>query len=270
MRKRRISATVIILVGALTIAWPSRPAHAWAFVDYSALAQRAAQFIRAIAQFRQLVRAGRDSLAAFKSAYEGLKDWKQMGWVDTLELVNMPWFDGVEGIDEIRNVTTLTVMSADQSMALWSDVKGLANWKTSPRYQKDPWYKKRVDALMRQSKRAKAQRAALLRQMQRQNKQLIDDVKKIKSAREAMADEHRLAGLQRRPVNTAKVSALQSEIAAIEAKYQGENLVLRNQQAIMFLVGDDEAQRFYEDTLERGWIQQNRTGMRDIGRGFAK
>lgn len=258
-----------VLVGMLALA-PVRKAQAWAFVDYSALAQRLALFLQYMVQFRQLLRAGQDSLAAFNSAYEGLRDWKSMGWVDTLELVNMPWFDGVEGIDEIRNVTTLTVMSADQAMALWKEAEGIQDWRRNPRYQRDPWYRRKVDSFLRQSKRARAQRAALLRQMQRQNRQLIEDVKKIKSAREKIAEEHKAAEVGKRPVNQAKMGALQGEIAAIEAKYHGEDLVLRNQQAIMFLVGDDEAQQFFIETLDRGWLEQNRQGMRDFGRGFSR
>ena len=259
----------VTLVVAIVFA-PVRRAEAWVFVDVSALTQRLALFVQYMVQFRQLLRAGQDSLAAFKSAYEGLKNWKNMGWVDTLELVNMPWFDGVEGIDEIRNVTTLTVMSADQAMALWTEAEGARDWRKNPRYQRDPWYKNKVDSYFRQSKRARAQRAALLRQMQRQNRQLIEDVQKIKGAREQIAAEHQQADRAKRPVNQAKVAALQGEIAALEAKYHGEDLVLRNQQAIMFLVGDDEAQRFYLETLDRGWLEQNREGMRDFGRGFAR
>jgi hypothetical protein len=249
---------------------PVKRAEAFAFVDYSALAQRLALFIQYMVQFRQLLRAGQDSLAAFKSAYEGLKNWKNMGWVDTLELVNMPWFDGVDGIDEIRNVTTLSVMSADQAMALWHDADGAKDWRKNPRYQTDPWYRRRVDALFRESKRAKAQRAALLRQMQHQNRQLIDDVKHVKDCKEQIAAEHKAADLAKRPVNQAKIGALEADIAATQAKYHGEDLMLRNQQAIMFLVGDDEAQRFYLETLDRGWLEQNHQRMNDFGRGLAR
>src|SRR5439155_1100314 len=149
MIKRTLS--VAVLVAAL-VAMPVRRAEAFAFVDYSALIQRLALFLQYMVQFRQLLHAGQDSLAAFKSAFE--------------------------------------------------------------------------------------------------------DVKKIKDCREQIAAEHKQADLAKRPVNQAKVGALEAEITAVQAKYHGEDLMLRNQQAIMFLVGEDQAQRFYLETLDRGWLEQ--------------
>ena len=86
-----------------------------------------------------------------------MSDWKNLGWRDTLDIVNMPWFDGVEGIDEVRNVTFLTVMSVDQAMALWDDTDSLSKLKANPRYKSDPWYRAKVDSLFRQSKRARGE-----------------------------------------------------------------------------------------------------------------
>jgi hypothetical protein len=96
--------------------------------------------------------------------------------------------------------------------------------------------------------------------MQMQNKAVSEDVKKIKRLRDAIEQEN-----QRSPVNQAKVSSLQAEITAVEARYKGEDLMLKNQQAIIFLVGEDEAQRAYLETRDRGWITSNNTRLRAFG-----
>jgi hypothetical protein len=111
-----------------------------------------------------------------------------MGWADTLQILQMPWFDGVDGIDEIRNVATLSVMTAGQIDQLWQNLDP-DSWKSNPRYRSDPWYRNKVNSLYRQSKRARATRAALLRQMQSQNAALTKDVAKIKALRDAIEEE---------------------------------------------------------------------------------
>lgn len=259
----RRTSVVAVIVAVLVASAPR--AEAITFHDAPAFAQRVAQFTQYLIQWRQIIGAARDHLAAFRSAYEGMKDWKSFGWLDTLDIVNMPWFDGVEGIDEVRNVTFHTVMSVDQAIALWDDADSLSKLKSNSRYRTDPWYRAKVDSLFRQSKRARAQRAALLRQMQAQNRALIEDVKKIKRLRDEIEKANK-----EKPVNQAKVTSLQAELAAVEAKYQGENIMLANQRAIMFLVGEDEAQRSYIETRDNGWIEQNKRGMRELGRGFAR
>jgi len=254
---------MLVLLAAMT--GSARRAHAWAFHDGPAAVQRVTQLTQFLIQTNQLIGTTRSYVNAFKRAYAGLKDWKHLGWVDTLQIVDMPWFDGVEGIDDIRRATYLTVMTADQAMKLWDNVDWLTSFRDNPRYRSDPWFRSKVDSLVRQSRRARATRAALLRQMSMQNQALIDDVKHIKRLRDAIEAENKQS-----PVNQAKVTSLQAELNAVEAKYQGQQIVLKNQQAIMFLVGEDDAQRVYLETRDRGWIERNNSRAIEFGRAFSR
>ena len=179
--------------------------------------------------------------------------------------MDLPWFDGVDGIDDIRRATYVSVMTVDQANALWDNLQYVDPWRTNPRYRTDPWFRAKVDSLLRQSKRARATRAALLRQMQMQNKAVSDDVAKIKRLRDAIELENKSS-----PPSQAKIASLQAEIAAVEARYKGEDLMLKNQQAIIFLVGEDEAQRAYLETRDRGWIIQNNKSLMDIGAAMSR
>jgi hypothetical protein len=92
-----------------------------------------------------------------------------------------------------------------------------------------------------------------------------DDVAKIKRLRDAIELENKSS-----PPSQAKIASLQAEIAAVEARYKGEDLMLKNQQAIIFLVGEDEAQRAYLETRDRGWIIQNNKSLMDIGAAMSR
>ena len=261
MKKLLLGVLVLAAVSA-----SSRHAEAqWEVHDLAAITQRATQFVQYMIQFNEMVTAARSHLEAFREVYEGMKDWRNLGWADILQLVDLPWFDGIDGIDDIRRATYVTVMGVQQAQALWNNVDYLDHWRSNPRYQTDPWFRAKVDSLLRQSKRAQATRAALLRQMQMQNKAVSNDVQKIKRIRDAIQQENKHS-----PVNQAKVASLQAEIAATEARYQGEDLMLKNQQAIIFLVGEDEAQRAYLETRDRGWIIQNNMRLRAFGPAMSR
>ncbi len=241
------------------------PAQAWVFHDGAAFAQRLAQYIQIMTQWRQAIKTGGDQLMAFKAAYMGLKDWRNFAWVDVVRLADSPWFDGIEGIDEIRSCTTLTVMTAEQAQGLWENAEFYNKMLLNPRYANDPWYRAKVQSLLRQSKKAQKVKTAVLRQFEIQNKELIEDVKKIRRVKQEIE-----AANQQSPVDAAKIASLQAELQATEAKFQGNSLILRNQQAIMFLAGENDAQKTFMETLDRGWIRGNTQALRKLGAGFAR
>jgi hypothetical protein len=71
-------------------------------------------------------------------------------------------------------------------------------------------------------------------------------------------------------VNQGKIASLQSELQATEAKYQGEGLQLANQRAIIFMVGQDDAQRVYLETRDRGWVNSNNAEIRKLGQAITR
>lgn len=260
---KRLLIAVALVVAMSGVA--RRAEAQWQVNDMAAITQRATQFVQYLIQFNQIINSAQDHLAAFKRVYDGLRNWRQLGWSDLLQIVDLPWFDGIEGIDDLRRATYLTVMGVTQAEGLWENVNYLDHWRLNPRYRTDPWFRAKVDSLLRQSKRARATRAALLRQMQMQNKAVNDDVLKIKRLRDAIEAEN-----QHHPVNQAKVTSLQAEIAATEAKYKGQELMVRNQQAIIFLVGEDEAERSYLEQRDRGWMRSNSQAIRSLGAAMAR
>src|ERR1019366_2030372 len=205
-RRKIMKKVVLGVVLILGISLPARQASAqWLVIDGAAIAQDVEEFLQIITQWNEVINTAHTSLQAFRDAYAGLKDWKHLGWVDTLQILQMPWLDGVDGIDEIRNVATLSVMSAGQIDQLWSNLNP-DSWQANPRYRNDPWYRNKVNSLLRQSKRARASRAALMRQMQSQNQALTTDIAKIKALRDQVQAENEKPTGSNGTVNTATLA----------------------------------------------------------------
>jgi hypothetical protein len=267
MKRLLLSALLIFTL----VSYSERRAYASGVpvIDAASIAEMVQEFVTMLIQFNEIINTAHGALQAFRDAYAGLKDWKNLGWVDTLQILQMPWLDGVDGIDEIRNVATLSVMGAGQIDQLWQNANP-DSWQSNARYRNDPWYRSKVNSLLRQSKRARATRAALMRQMQSQNAALTTDIAKIKALRDKIQAENEHPTGSDGTVDSAKIASLQAEIQALEAKHQGEGLQMANQRAIMFMVGQDDAQRVYLETRDRGWIDSNNKQVRALGQAIIK
>lgn len=240
----------------------AQPAEALVFKDVAAFLQRNAHYI---VQFRQLLSAAQDSRRTLMAAYAGLKDWKDLGWVDTLDLLHAPWFDGVDGIDDLRLASDLTVLNVEQAKKLFADLRDFDDLQRHPRYRRDGWFRTRVDSIRAISRRARSSRIAILRQMQQHNQALNADIKRVERLRRKIEDENKKS-----PVNQGLVSSLQGELAALQAKQDGERMMLVNQRAIMTLVGEENMTESFLEAVDGEWLGRNRKGFRNFGASFRK
>ena len=260
MRLKKLLGVSMLAV-VLTMA-SAREAEALVFKDVAAFLQRNAHYL---IQFRQLLAATRDTRKTLLAAYAGLKDWRNLGWVDTLDLVHAPWFDGIDGIDDLRLAADLTALNVEQAQKLFRDLKDFDDLQRHPRYRRDAWFRAKVDSIRRISRRARAHRLAILRQMQLQNQALSKDIARIRRLRDRIEQESKKS-----PVNQGLVSSLQGELAAVEAKYQGENMMIVNQRAIMTLVGEENMHESFREATDGEWLGTNRSGLREFGASFRR
>jgi hypothetical protein len=272
---RRLVGLACLALVCCAVSWPRRAEAIFGVgdvvVDIQAVIQRMTQFAAAIAQFRAIVRSGQESLEMMRSAYDGLKNWRNLGWIDTLQIVDAPWFDNVEGIDDIRAAVMTTTMSVEGVVNLWADLGAFDKYLSDPRYRKDAWFRSKVNSLIRQSRRARAVRIAVMRQIRQHNKALTADIKRVRRLRDEIqsANEDKVSG---KPVDTAKVQALQAELVALEAKTQSEGLMMTNQRILMGLAGDDEAHNEFMRMVQdrRTWSAGSATRLREFGLGFSR
>jgi hypothetical protein len=261
--QRRLVLLAAVVIVALVVG-PARRSEAvfgvadtGVFHDPIAFAQRASQFIENIAQVRAILSTAREEYDLVKGIWKGVKDWRSLDWIDTLDIFQAPWLDGVEGIDGIRQAALAASLSADQIKGLWSDLGDFAkDLEGSSRYQRDPWFRAKIRSLMRESQQARQTRLAFFRQLKAHNKRLSQDIKRLKElhdqVKEANAEE---------PVNMAKVATLQSQIAELEARGQSEGMSFQNQRALMLLAGADGAHEVYMEMLRESPTWQRHSGL---------
>jgi hypothetical protein len=242
------------------------------FHDPTAFIQRMTQFATAVAQLRAIVKGAREQVTLLQNAYAGLKNWRNLGWIDTLDIIQSPWFDQVEGIDDMRAAVLATSLSADQVQGLWGDLKDLHNWKEDPRYGKDFWFRMKIRALLRESQRARQVRTALFRQIKLHNKALTRDIARMKNLRGEIEKANTEAVAKKIPVDAAKVASLQAELTALEGKYQSEDLMLKNQRALMFMMGEDDAHQVFMDLMRDAptWRRESAASLSTFGAGFRR
>jgi hypothetical protein len=261
MRLRRRFCVVLLVATVAVLGRPKR-AEALVFKDVAAFLQRNSHYL---IQFRQLLSAAKDTRRTLLDAYTGLKDWRNLGWTNTLDLVHAPWFDDIDGIEDLRAVSDLTVLSVEQATKLIGDIQNFDDLRQHPRYRRDGWFRARVDSIRGISARARSRRVALLRQMQLHNRALTNDISRIKRIRDRIEEENK-----KTPVNQGLIMSLQGELAAVQAKYEGENMILVNQRAIMGLVGRENMDESFREATDGDWVGRNREGFRNFGRSFTK
>lgn len=237
------------------------------FHDPVAFAQRASQFIENIAQIRAILATAKEEYELVRGIWSGLKDWRNLEWVDTLDIFQAPWLDDVEGIDDIRRAALAASLSADQVKGLWSDLGILRGWGGTDRYRRDAWFRAKVRSLLRESQQARQTRMAFLKQLKEHNKQITKEIDRLKDLHELLKQAN-----AETPVNMATVAALQHEIAALEAKGKSEGMAFQNQRVLMLLAGADNAHEIYMDLLRESptWRRQSGIAMSAFGAGFRR
>jgi hypothetical protein len=251
---RRVLALAAFLAASFAF---ERTASAVIFEDLSAYLQRALHYL---VQFRQLVGAAKDMRETFINVYQGLKDWRNIEWKDALDVVYAPWFDEVEGIDELRTTVGLTVGNAELAEKIFRDLKNFNRLESSWRYDHDGWFRRRVNGMRTIHKRAAAHRRGVFRQLQMQNDALTKDVQKISKLRKRIEDESR-----KEPASQAVISALQSELAAVQARWNGQDMMLSNQRALLLMIGEENMSRSFEEMGEGDWTEDKTRGFDEFG-----
>jgi len=219
--KRIIQVGFISCVLALGLA---TPAHAMPVIDVAHIAQSIANTAQQIQQWSQYISQFRGYYATFNAVYYGIKNWKDMGWVDLLNLSELPCFDGVDGIDDIRNACSLTEMSVNDLQSIYTDIKWFDRMTKDPAYAKNDAFHERVRIMSLCSQRDMRRKMVITRvekNVQRENKALLTQSQVIEAQIESLAGED--------PVPTGAIAALQAKLAIIQTKMENNKQTLAAQ-----------------------------------------
>ena len=99
----------------------SRPADAYVLpvIDGASITEMVTEFVEVLVQWNEIINTAHTSLQAFRDAYAGLKDWKHLGWEDTLQIRTLQGSHVYQGCFTMGLGGSLTV-PANKTLEIWA------------------------------------------------------------------------------------------------------------------------------------------------------
>jgi len=182
-------------------------------IDPTHIATAIVNTAETIMKWADYIKNFKEYYATVNAVYQGLKNWQDMGWLDALKLVELPWFDGIPGIEDMRNVAGAVAMTAEELNSVFADVKWYQRMLNDPRFAANEGAKKRLQIMQRLSYRQMRRRMTItkaMKKLQEENEKLGKQLKDIQAQIEAESKKD--------PAPTATIQALAARIAGIQAK----------------------------------------------------
>jgi hypothetical protein len=211
----------LLLVTAGSRAQAQYPVYDWTNTTQSIM--NSADQIR---QWNQYLTQYREQFAMMYAVYQGVKDWRTMSWQDMLSVFELPWFDGISGIDDIRNVAGATGMTLDELMTTYNEVDKIHRMMSDPMYLQNQVYQAKCRLWATLYARVVRRRIALTKMHQKYLKQ----IQALQTqAQSIQANLEAYAGMD--PPPTAAIEILHTKLALINAQIAGNKEAIAAQEA---------------------------------------
>jgi hypothetical protein len=214
-----LTVAVFLAAGSATVARGQTPV-----TDIASIVQSIMNTGQQLQQWYQDIQQARQAYALAYAAYSGVKDWRSYGWMDALQCFELPWFDGIDGIDDVRNLASATGMSVQALQGIFKEVEIINRMKNDKLFMQNQAYQARMKIWSLTYGRVVRRRIALTRMSQQHQKdlqQLQAQEKTIQSQIENLS--------QQDPPPMAAIQGLQARLAGIQAKINGDNYALQEQ-----------------------------------------
>ncbi len=211
------------VVATLIVGMTVTPAAAqMAVIDPAHIIQSILGVLNQLQQWYQQIQKMRETYALAYAAYTGLKNWQGLGWVEALQLAELPWFDGVGGIEELRELAAAGTLSIQQLQAIFRESDQIKRMMNDPLYAKSQAYAAKVNLWAAHYSRVVKMRIAMSRTMKGHQ----DELEKLKSqAQLATAQIQALSGQDPAPIPA--IQALQGKLQAILVKIEANQGSMR-------------------------------------------
>lgn len=231
----------LLLVFGFTV-WTT-PVHAGIpVIDLTNIMQSVMNTADQLRYWTQQIKTAREQYAMVTAVAAGLKDWRNMQWSDTLQVFEMPWFDGISGIEDIRNLAAAGGMGLDELQSFFNETNKVQRMMNSPMYRENQLYAAKVRMWSICYTRVVRRRMALVKMHQ----QYLDDMNRLRAQQRTLQTLLE-AETNKEPPSQAVILSLQAKIALISAKMSGDKDAIQSQEEI---IKQQEAQEI-EDTNEK-------------------
>lgn len=211
------------LVATLLVGMAATPGRAQIPVtDFAHIMQSILNVLNQLEQWYQQIQKMRETYALAYAAYTGLKNWQGLGWIEALQLAELPWFDGVDGIEELRELAAAGTLSLQQLQAIFRESDQIKRMMNDPLYARSQAYAAKVNLWAAHYSRVVKMRIAMSRTM----KSHQDELEKLKSqAQLVTAQIQALSGQDPAPIPA--IQALQGKLQAILVKIEANQGSMR-------------------------------------------
>lgn len=195
----------LMLVGMITAAQPARAQ--WAVFDASVFAQTLSTAGTVIETLKQAQQA----YLFANAVYSVVKDPTAFGFVQILDMAQLPIFNGISGIDDLRDFATLTDMTVSELQALFSEFATIQRLMNDPSYRASQTRATLINLMAQASARERARKTAMATAMQQEQKSLnalAVQATKLGNQIQAAANAN--------PVNAGAIAAYQAQLALIQ------------------------------------------------------
>lgn len=203
------------IMGLLISGGSSQPAHAIPVVDMPHIATAVVNTADQIARWATYIQTFRGYYSTFNAVYQGIKNWNEMGWLDLLQLAELPCFDGLGGIDDLRNICSGVDMTVQDLNHIFSDVKWFERMMNDPAYAKSEAFRERTKIMRMCASRSMRRKMVITRVMkniQRENDRLQRQARTIQTNIQTCSAKE--------PVPTGEIQALNAKLLVIQTKMQ--------------------------------------------------
>ena len=254
------------LVLAFAILACANQTKAMPVIDAPHIAQAMINTADQIAKWGSYISTFRGYYATFNAVYHGINNWQGMEWLDMLKLTELPYFDNIPGINDIRNIAAATSLTVDELNLIFADLKWLERMANDPRYRQNQAMMERYRLMRIASQRHMRRKMVItqaLKRMQQENESHIRQLRAIQAQVESLSKQD--------PVPTASIMALQAKIASIQSKMQNNKDTLYAQIQIMQEQEEAEmAQSQSELQSNLTEMRRNNTAIRNFWNSFLK
>ena len=257
--KRAFQVTAIV-AGVSVVQGVTTPAQAGIPVfDWAAIIQRAAQIIEHLTKWTDQLKKMRENYSLAYAAYNGIKNWDQMGWIDILNMTEMPWFDGVEGIEDIRDLSALTEMGVQELMSLYKEMAILDRMANDPKFMANQAARARLQFTRKMSQKRQARRVAFSRQLKKHLKEqdrLLTQAKAIQTQIELKS--------KMEPAPMGALQALEGKLSLIQVKMTNSKWAIEAQEKMAAEKERNDIESYRSDFMElnldmEAYLQNKRT-----------
>lgn len=206
------------------------------------MGENIAQWVGYVAQFLQYY-------SLVRSISHG--GYSMIPWTDILDLSNAEWFDGVEGIDDIRQLCTVSEMTVTDLQQLYHEYEIFTRMKNDPQYAKSKAYASYMDLTQGIHQRGMRRKVTIARMMQRHQMEM----KKLTDQAKALGGEIARESALGTP-EASVIAALQGKLAAVQAKMEAGKQALADQLKLMSDQEGNERAEAQTKIMMAGWDQQ--------------